>query len=126
MQTVNLHSPSISPQRLRIASPSPPLPTSNHKSSANPSPVLCSITLFLIKKPLYRSTTISHISFSPPLCFAMKGVVLLFLTLSLALSEIADNDDVITFTDKNADELFEEYNPVLLQFDAPVMAVQHV
>lgn len=56
----------------------------------------------------------------------MKGVMLLFLTLSLALSEIADNDDVITFTDKNADELFEEYNPVLLQFDAPVMAVQHV
>ncbi|KAM7454204.1 putative thioredoxine [Blastocystis sp. subtype 1] len=56
----------------------------------------------------------------------MKGVVLLFLTLSLALSEIADNDDVITFTDKNADELFEEYNPVLLQFDAPVMAVQQM
>ncbi len=56
----------------------------------------------------------------------MKGVVLLLLTLSLALSEIADNDDVITFTDKNADELFEEYNPVLLQFDAPVMALQHV
>ena len=54
----------------------------------------------------------------------MKGVVLLLLTLSLALSEIADNDDVITFTDKNADELFEEYNPVLLQFDAPVMAVR--
>lgn len=56
----------------------------------------------------------------------MKCVVLLLLTLSLALSEIADNDDVITFTDKNADELFEEYNPVLLQFDAPVMALQHV
>ena len=56
----------------------------------------------------------------------MKSVVLLLLTLSLALSEIADNDDVITFTDKNADELFEEYNPVLLQFDAPVMALQHV
>lgn len=56
----------------------------------------------------------------------MKGVVLLLLTLSLALSEIADNDDVVTFTDKNADELFEEYNPVLLQFDAPVIAVQLV
>lgn len=56
----------------------------------------------------------------------MKGVVLLLLTLSLALSEIADNDDVVTFTDKNADELFEEYNPVLLQFDAPVIAIQLV
>lgn len=54
----------------------------------------------------------------------MKGVVLLLLTLSLALSEIADNSDIITFTDKNADELFEEYNPILLQFDAPVFSFQ--
>lgn len=54
----------------------------------------------------------------------MKGVVLLLLTLSLALSENADNSDIIMFTDKNADELFEEYNPILLQFDAPVFSFQ--
>lgn len=54
----------------------------------------------------------------------MKGIVLLLLTLSLALSEIADNSDIITITDKNADELFEEYNPILIQFDAPVFSSQ--